>query len=664
VGLLAMTAGASAGNLPGPAVLCLPLLFAAGMTAMDTTDGVFMCKAYDWAFLNPLRKIFYNVTTTGLSVAVALLVGTIELSQVLIGALDLHGPLVDFIARLDFGLLGYLIVGLFLAAWGLSVALWKFGRIEQRYSIAAIVAVALAAVAPGAARADTVASLLGNFTINQYCGLKLGGASLGVHYVVVFGQLPALRELHNADANGDGVTSQAERDAYVGKLAPGLAEDLEVRFDGTALPLRATHWTSSLPTEQGGFSLRVDVDFNAALPHVVPGTPHRVEFTNRSYAGRLGWHEIAVEAAPKIFVYDTNAYANSLTGGLREALQALPRTGPLDERAVHMTFNLGSIPAAAIPLAARSEALPALPAKLAAAPGRKFTPWVKGAWLARATESLVASISAPRLEPGVAVLALLGALALGAVHALSPGHGKTIVGAYLIGSRGTPRHAAFLGLTVTMTHTALVFILGFATLYASRFMVPERLFPVLSLLSALLVVGLGLVLLARRVRAARHSLPGAGPPATPVFHAVQPSSLMHLHSASTMHSHAGGLMHSHGGGAMHSHLPPGAAGDRITWQSMLALGVSGGLVPCPSAMVLLLAAVALNKTAYGMLLVLAFSVGLALSLTVVGLAFLYAGKRFPTPAAARWPHLLPVMSAGAITALGAALCCGALMSFG
>jgi high-affinity nickel-transport protein len=116
-------------------VLCLPVLFAAGMTVMDTTDGVLMCKAYDWAFLNPLRKIFYNITTTGLSVAVALLVGTIELLQVLIGLLNLHGRLQDAIAGLDFGVLGYLIVGMFLAAWGLSVAWWKFGRIEHRYTI-------------------------------------------------------------------------------------------------------------------------------------------------------------------------------------------------------------------------------------------------------------------------------------------------------------------------------------------------------------------------------------------------------------------------------------------------------------------------------------------------------------------------------------------------
>ena len=135
VGLLAMTAGASVGDLPIPAVLCLPVLFAAGMTVMDTTDGVLMTKAYDWAFVNPLRKIFYNITTTGLSVAVALLVGSIELLQVLIGMLGLRGRFVDAVAALDFGILGYLIVGLFLLAWGLSVALWKFGRLERRFSM-------------------------------------------------------------------------------------------------------------------------------------------------------------------------------------------------------------------------------------------------------------------------------------------------------------------------------------------------------------------------------------------------------------------------------------------------------------------------------------------------------------------------------------------------
>lgn len=134
IGLLAMTAGAAAGNLPVPAILCLPVLFAAGMSVMDTTDGVLMCKAYDWAFLNPLRKIFYNITTTGLSVAVALLVGSVELLQVVIGVLGLRGPVLDAIAGQDFGVLGYLIVALFLAAWGASVAWWKLGKLEQRYA--------------------------------------------------------------------------------------------------------------------------------------------------------------------------------------------------------------------------------------------------------------------------------------------------------------------------------------------------------------------------------------------------------------------------------------------------------------------------------------------------------------------------------------------------
>lgn len=133
IGLLTMTAGATAGNLPVPAVLSLPILFAAGMTLMDTTDGVLMTKAYDWALLNPVRKIFYNVTTTGLSVAVALVIGTIEILQVLIGVLRLHGSCYDRIARLDFGKLGYVIVTLFLLAWAASVAIWKLGRFAQRH---------------------------------------------------------------------------------------------------------------------------------------------------------------------------------------------------------------------------------------------------------------------------------------------------------------------------------------------------------------------------------------------------------------------------------------------------------------------------------------------------------------------------------------------------
>ena len=137
VGLLGITAGASAGNLPVPAALSLPILFAAGMSLMDTTDGVLMVKAYNWAFVNPLRKIFYNLATTSLSITVAFLIGSVELAQVVIGMLGLHGAPFDTIAALDFGQLGYAIVGLFLLAWGVSVAWWKFAGVEKRYAAAA-----------------------------------------------------------------------------------------------------------------------------------------------------------------------------------------------------------------------------------------------------------------------------------------------------------------------------------------------------------------------------------------------------------------------------------------------------------------------------------------------------------------------------------------------
>jgi nickel/cobalt exporter len=332
---------------------------------------------------------------------------------------------------------------------------------------------------------------------------------LDVHYVVVFGQLPALRELHLADADGNGMTTQAERDVYVGKLAPSFAKALALRVDGVAVPLRVTRWTSSLPTEQGGFSLRVDVDLSATLP-AGAGTPRRLEFSNENYPGRMGWHEIVVAAASGMAVFDTNAYDTSLTGGLTQALQALPASGPLDERSIHLSFSGGAPPPNVTLIAARPGGAvstePVQSSRLAQSHGAMPS---ESEWLARRTRELVDAISSKQLAPRIALLALLGALLLGAVHALSPGHGKTIVGAYLIGSRGTPRHAVFLGLTVTITHTLGVFALGFATLYASRFIMPERLFPVLSLLSAVLILGMGIILLAQRGRAARAALAGS-----------------------------------------------------------------------------------------------------------------------------------------------------------
>jgi ABC-type nickel/cobalt efflux system permease component RcnA len=521
---------------------------------------------------------------------------------------------------------------------------------------------AAAFASPAAVRADTVASLLGNFTINQYCSLQLASSTAEVHYVVVFGQLPALSELHSADANGDGVTSQAERDAYIGQLAPRWAEGLELVVNGSRVPLHAAHWTTSLPTEQGGFSLRVDVDLDAVLPAAPANARRRIGFTNRNYPGRMGWHEIVVKPASGLMVFDTNAYSTSLTGGLSEALQSLPANGPLDERAVHLSMGSSAPPAAVLLTDRGGNQAAGEPARSASATRSERE------WIAYRTRELVDVISSPHVQPGVALLALLGALLLGSVHALSPGHGKTIVGAYLIGSRGTPRHALFLGLTVTITHTLGVFVLGFATLYASRYVVPERLFPILSLTSALLVLSMGIILVIQRSPIARQALSAGKRAPSSTFHFVKSDSRADAGARGLIFSPSAQFadltLHSHGGGPLHSHLPPGAAGEKISWRSLLALGVSGGLVPCPSAMVLLLAAVALNKAAYGMLLVVAFSVGLAITLTLVGIAFLYARNRFRgRSTAGRWAQVVPVLSAGTIVVVGLALCVGAMRSF-
>jgi nickel/cobalt transporter (NiCoT) family protein len=134
VGLLALTAGAAGGRVPPLAVLSLPILFAAGMSLMDTADGVFMSKAYGWAFASPVRKLYYNLTVTGLSVLVALLVGTVELAQVGAQELDLRGGVWGWLQTVDLGTLGYAVFGLFALTWAVALLVWRWGRIEERWT--------------------------------------------------------------------------------------------------------------------------------------------------------------------------------------------------------------------------------------------------------------------------------------------------------------------------------------------------------------------------------------------------------------------------------------------------------------------------------------------------------------------------------------------------
>ncbi len=234
---------------------------------------------------------------------------------------------------------------------------------------------------------------------------------------------------------------------------------------------------------------------------------------------------------------------------------------------------------------------------------------------------------------GMLLAGLAAAFGLGAIHALSPGHGKTIVAAYLVGTRGTPRHAIFLGAMVTFTHTVSVFVLGVGTLFLSRFVLPEKIYPVLGAISGIAIVWIGAVLFRRRWKAMRHA------------HAHAHHHHHDHHHHEHEHEH-----HSHDHEHPHSHVP-----EEVSMTGLIALGASGGLVPCPSALVLLLSSVALERVRLGLTLLVAFSAGLAVVLSGIGLAVLYAKHLLPdTERASKHPafRYLPVASAAIITVVG------------
>jgi len=269
-------------------------------------------------------------------------------------------------------------------------------------------------------------------------------------------------------------------------------------------------------------------------------------------------------------------------------------------------------------------------------------------------EELLAMLRTGNLSASMIAGTLLAAMIWGAGHALTPGHGKALVGAYLIGSRSTPWHAVYLGLTVTLTHTLGVMALGLVALFASRYVLPEQLYPWLGAVSGLIVVGMGLFMLRRRIRPLiagyiadrnHYRVHGHHHPDTTMHsydHGHSHNRVNHVHGHDQAHphphdddgpqdhshhhhghahqythGHSRGHSHNHG----HSHLPPGADGEPVTLRSLLLLGISGGLLPCPAALVLLLAAISINRAALGIALVVAFSLGLAAVLTVVGLLF-------------------------------------------
>jgi nickel/cobalt exporter len=419
-----------------------------------------------------------------------------------------------------------------------------------------VLLIAIAAlVIPAAAAAHP----LGNFTINRFARVQVSGHRLYVRYVLDLAEIPTYQ------ARQQGVNANA----YTARIA----SKLRVTVDGRPVTLVPVKHVLAFPRGVAGLhTMRLEAILRGPI---IAGTA-RVAVHDTNYAGRLGWKEIVLGARTKSISGELHAYPKSL-------LQS-----PLD------------VTSATAALAPSSDAVPQLTSgKALEAPDRV------------ADSGFTRLIGRRHLSVLVILASLAAALFWGAAHALSPGHGKTIVTAYLVGKRGTARDAALLGAIVTVTHTIGVFALGLVTLALSQWIVPDTLYPWINLTAGVLVVGIGVNVLRARYQHARHH-------------------------------------HHH-----HEH--------HHDTRSLLAVGVSGGLLPCPSALVVLLAAISLHRLAFGLVLIVAFSVGLALSITGLGLAAVLAKRAFARRSFdGVVVRALPAVSAAVIVVAGVAMTARAL----
>jgi nickel/cobalt transporter (NicO) family protein len=488
---------------------------------------------------------------------------------------------------------------------------------------AAAVACGLAAVV-FAAPPSAFAHPLGNFTVNQLAQVRIGDRDAQVHYILDQAEIPTFQQLQRYDADGSGAIDTAREEGQVlqgllGEISSGLA----LTADGRTVPLGAPEDPQlSFPPGQGGLSLtRVEVSFAARLS----AEARRVELTNSAFTGHVGWNAIQILPGRGTDV-SSSVPATDPTNGLRAYPQTLLSSPPSDrEASFEVRTGSGQVTA---------------PQGL---PGGEVT-------TNRALDGFANALAGGNTHGLLIVFLLAAAFGWGALHALSPGHGKTLVAGYLVGARGTPRHAAILGLMVTATHTVSVFALGLVTLAASQYILPERLYPWLGVLSGLLVVGIGLTVMRSR------------------FHRWR------LLRARTAQEREGGHHDGHADGHHHDHDDDHHHHDRpdgpITTRSLIALGVSGGIVPCPSALVVLIAAISQHRIGLGMVLILAFSLGLAATLIAVGLAVIYGGRLIARLRperrifGSRFVGALPAISASVIVIAGVLITSRAIPQLG
>jgi nickel/cobalt transporter (NicO) family protein len=422
---------------------------------------------------------------------------------------------------------------------------------------------------------------LGNFTVNTYSGITLASGRVDVRYVLDLAEIPTFQELGRIDTNGDDLIDPQERQAWASRRAQQILSDLSVEVNGRPVSLTREESTAELIPGQGGLQvLRLEAGFTAAVPR-----GGRLRFRDGSVPDRIGWREITAAGTEGVAVTGSSVPATSIS----EQLTAYPEdllSSPPSVTEASFSFRPGHQRPAPGSLAAGDDA---------SRPGASDGP-------------LAGLVAAPSLSFGAVVLSLLAAFGVGALHAVAPGHGKTVTAAYMAGTTAGIRQAIGAGAAVSAMHTASVVALGLVVLLAERAFPAERIYPWLGVAAGAVALALGGALLGGRLRARRRR----------------------------EHPHA------------HAHRP-------LSRPGLAALAMSGGLLPSPTAVVVLLAAVSLGRVALGVGLIVAFGLGLAVALATIAVVAVRARDLVARGPWRRLETALPLASAAAILAVGVVL---------
>lgn len=524
---------------------------------------------------------------------------------------------------------------------------------------------------------------MGNFSVNHYSRITLGKDGIEIRYILDLAEIPTYQEMQQG--NFEAKAGDAKVLSFIAAQGEELGRRLSLVLDGRSVPLRLLSKDVIFPPGAGGLpTMKMGFLYRAAYPAGAKAQIAHLTFADSNFAGHAGWKEILVTATEEILIsssapakdrsaelsnYPTdllNSPPQDLTASIQfklptsteivDAHQSSPVSSDIRHASSPRRWQKDAVVAgaaasrhpsirASVRVGRSAEAKPA-------AVSHVLTPTapmhLKANQQATPRSAFTELITSGRVGFWFLVTAAFIAFGLGALHALEPGHGKTIVAAYLVGSRGTVRHAALLGIIVTASHTAGVFALGAITLYASRFIVPERLYPWLGVSSGLMIAGLGAYMFLRRWTGQEGE-----------------------------HTHVIGRPHSHWFSAGKQLQPVPADSAALTAQSLgkpksvslaqlFILGITGGIIPCPAALVVLLSALALHRLGLGLFLIVAFSLGLAAVLIGFGMLMVYA-RQFMARFKVDGPfitHWMPVASAAFMTILGAAITVQALATTG